>query len=219
MKLNSPLFDRIRVKPAAEAAPEHASGGPRCDFINCDNKGEFRAPKGRGREGEYFRFCLDHVREYNSSYNYFAGMPDEAVASYQKSALTGHRPTWSMGVNAWRKAGTTAKPGKKDAAEDAKHDRTADPFEFFRGAGFGPRVGTRETPEFERERPSIRAAERKAFSTLDLDTAATAEEIKARYKALVKKFHPDANGGDRTTEDRFREIVQAYAFLKNSGFA
>ena len=54
---------------------------------------------GRLREGQYFCFCLDHVREYNATYNYFNGMTDEAVRLYQKEALTGHRPTWKMGAN------------------------------------------------------------------------------------------------------------------------
>ena len=58
-----------------------------------------RAPKGRDREKEYWRFCLEHVREYNNSYNFFAGMSDDAVSQYQKDALIGHRPTWKMGAN------------------------------------------------------------------------------------------------------------------------
>jgi hypothetical protein len=214
MKLNETLFDRIRVKPEADRAriPE----GPRCEHPGCGEAGEYRAPKGRQREGEYWRFCLEHVREYNSSYNYFAGMPLEAVESYQKSAITGHRPTWSMGVNAWRAAG----PGQTNRWAEGEHagKRTADPFEFFRGTGFGPRPGAAE-PESDTSRPTVRAAERTAFATLDLEIDATREEIKARYKALVKRFHPDANGGDRGTEDRFRSIVQAYALLKSAGFA
>ncbi len=219
MKPASSLFDRIRVKPEGDRAC--AAPGPRCDHPGCAGKGEFRAPKGRHQEGAYWRFCLEHVREYNARYNYFAGMTDDAVSSYQKSAVTGHRPTWSMGVNAWRRNGT---PGTADgqtnpwAEGEFRGPRVADPFQFFREAGFGPHVGTRETPEMERARPAVRAAERKAFMTLDLEVTASAEEIKARYKALVKRFHPDANGGDRAMEDRFRDIVQAYSFLRTSGF-
>jgi hypothetical protein len=212
MRTASDIFDRIRVKPEDDRA--RAPEGPACEHPGCRLKGEYRAPKGRAREGEYFRFCLEHVREYNASYNYFAGMPDDAVASFQKSAVTGHRPTWSMGVN----GSAGARPAQTNPwAENEAKRRAGDPFEFFREAGFGPRTGTRETPE--RERPTVRAAERRAFATLDLDTDSTPEEIKARYKALVKRFHPDANGGDRAMEDRFREIVQAYAFLKGAGFA
>ena len=64
----------------------------------------------------------------------------------------------------------------------------------------------------------IRNAERKAFDTLGLDIDATAETLKARYKELVKRHHPDANGGDRSSEDRFRAVVQAYNYLKAQGF-
>ena len=56
----------------------------------------------RLREGEYWRFCLEHVRQYNHSYNYFAGMSDEAVARFQKDAITGHRPTWKLGQSGGR---------------------------------------------------------------------------------------------------------------------
>src|SRR5260370_42713950 len=97
MKFDSPLFDRIRVKPG-EARRLRAER-PCCDWPNCAQSATHRAPKGRNREREYWRFCLEHVREYNQSYNFFAGMSDDAVARFQKDALTGHRPTWKMGLN------------------------------------------------------------------------------------------------------------------------
>jgi DnaJ-class molecular chaperone len=67
------------------------------------------------------------------------------------------------------------------------------------------------------DRRPVRNAERKALDTLGLEPGATADEIKAQYKSLVKRFHPDANGGSRAMEDRFREIVQAYDYLKTAG--
>jgi len=63
----------------------------------------------------------------------------------------------------------------------------------------------------------VRNAERKAFDTLGLDAEATATDIKAKFKLLVKRHHPDANGGDRSCEDRLREIIQAYNYLKSVG--
>src|SRR4029450_381301 len=59
--------------------------------------------------------------------------------------------------------------------------------------------------------------EAKALETLGLDTKATGKDIKARYKELVKRHHPDANGGDRGSEDRFRDVLQAYRVLKQAG--
>jgi DnaJ-class molecular chaperone len=53
---------------------------------------------------------------------------------------------------------------------------------------------------------------------LGLDGTATPAEVKARYKLLVKRHHPDANGGDRSLEERLREIIQAYSYLKSVGF-
>ena len=97
MKLDSPLFDRIRVKPEQDRKPRGEA--PACEWPGCDGEATHRAPKGRMRENEYWRFCLEHVREYNHSYNYFAGMSDDEVARYQKDAVTGHRPTWKMGFN------------------------------------------------------------------------------------------------------------------------
>src|SRR5690349_4151061 len=121
MKLDSPLFNRIRVKPVEEPRPRTAVQG--CNWPDCANAGTHRAPKGRMREREYWHFCLEHVREYNQSYNYFAGMSDEAVARYQKDAVTGHRPTWKMGFNG----------NVDDFAARASHD----PFDVLRELGSG----------------------------------------------------------------------------------
>ena len=73
------------------------TGGPACEWQGCKEKASHRAPKGN-TEKEYWHFCLAHVREYNQSYNFFAGMNDAAVMAYQKDAITGHRPTWKMGT-------------------------------------------------------------------------------------------------------------------------
>ena len=95
MKTNSPLFDKIRVKPGQDRSLRKELPG--CEWPGCKEPGTHRAPKGREHSNEYWQLCLDHVREYNSSYNFFAGMTDEAVARYQKDDLTGPRPTWKLG--------------------------------------------------------------------------------------------------------------------------
>jgi curved DNA-binding protein CbpA len=209
MKFNSPLFDRIRVKPGEDR--KLRAGSPGCDWPGCGETATHRAPKGRLREGEYWRFCLQHVREYNQSYNFFAGMSDDAVAKYQKEAITGHRPTWKMGVNG-RKPDAGGPAGFNPDHRDA-----ADPFGVFRELG----IGGPWRPDAERaapERRMVRNAERKAFDALGLETDAGASDIKAKFKVLVKRHHPDANGGDRSCEDRLREIIQAYNYLKSVGY-
>jgi DnaJ domain len=181
-----------------------------CEWHGCGRLGGYRAPKGRSQEGKYYNLCLDHVREYNKSYNYFSGMKDDDVIAYQRSASTGHRPTWTMGVNA-------------DSAEAAKfHPNAAwaaafsDPFGIFGGGRERRAPGTDR--EAEPDRRPLRNLERRSFAVLDLDGGETGVEIKARYKSLVKQLHPDANGGDRSSEDRLRQIIQAYHYLKAAGF-
>ncbi len=175
-------------------------------MTGCESAGTHKAPKGRAQEGEYFWFCLDHVRQYNKSYNYFSGMNDAAIQAFQRDATIGHRPTWQMGVN----AGPDQPAPATHPAAFAWTGRKQDPFRFF-GDGFQGRG-----PDAERRK--VHNMEAKSLATLGLETSATATEIKARYKLLVKRHHPDANGGDRSLEDRLREIIQAYSYLKSVGF-
>jgi len=210
MKFDSPIFDRIRVKPAEDRRAAEAERVC-CDWPNCSEEASHRAPKGRTREHEYWRFCLSHVREYNQSYNFFAGMSDDAVIRYQKDALTGHLPTWRMGAVGGKKRGRE-RVGRFFDAEHA----AADPFDILREFGDtrGPTAQSRA--ETERRR-TIHNAERKALHVLGLEETARGPEIKARFKELVKRHHPDANGGDRASEDKLREIIAAYNYLKKTG--
>jgi hypothetical protein len=190
MNLNSPLFDRVRIRAEAE----ETLGEPRpCDRPGCGKFGGYKAPMGRNREGQYFHFCLVHVQEYNKTYNYFNGMSDDAVLAYQKDALTGHRPTQPMNVNS--KVEMRAKEGL-NAAEILERLR---------------RARAKAAP-----RRTIGNAARKALDTLGLDETASAEDIKHRFKELVKRFHPDANGGDRSMEDRMRAVIEAHNYLKQA---
>jgi hypothetical protein len=199
MKFDSPLFDKIRVKPTQDRRPK--TGGPVCEWHGCKEKASHRAPRGRGREKDYWRFCLNHVREYNQQYNFFKGMSDAAVMAYQKDALTGHRPTWKMGT------------GKGTVRPDiSAFGNRGDPFELFG-------EGLRAEQQAKAETRQIRNAERKALDRLGLDVGATPQQVKIRFKALVKQFHPDANGGDRSTEERLVEVIQSYNYLKSVGFA
>lgn len=209
MKLDSKLFDRIRIKPDEDRILKETS--PPCEWQGCENAGTHPAPKGRNREGEYHRFCIDHVRLYNKSYNYFSGMKDDAVASYQKDAQTGHRPTWTMGVNphGWRR---TEEEGE-GAGSSPRYD---DAFFLLKRGRF--RAAAAEPPAQEPPRRKLKNLERKSLEALNLGEAATGPEIKARFKELVKRHHPDANGGDRSSEGRLQEIIQAYNYLKTAGF-
>lgn len=200
MDLNSPLFDRIRVKSTrkAAAAPKvDPAAAPPCSHPGCKLPGVHRAPKGRDFEGEFFNFCVNHVREYNATYDYFKGMDDEALAKYRQAEAIGHRPTWKMGPRA--------------GANGATHvDETV-----YAEARSMRRRGARRTGAAA-EAPRYNALAMKALFTLDLDANATEAAIKMRYKELVKRHHPDANGGDRSSEEKLREIIQAYNYLRSN---
>lgn len=207
MKLDSKYFDSVRVRRKDE--PEQSATGPCCNWKGCKAAASHRAPKGRGREGEYYQFCLDHVRQYNASYNYFNGMSDMEVEDFQKGAVTGHRPTWKLGANAWSTGREdTAKSSARGYARYARYGAYEDPQEILEGA---------DEPATPQQRRALRTLERKALDTLHLPETATKAEIKARFKELVKRHHPDANGGDRGAEDKLREIIQAYNYLKQAG--
>ena len=208
MKLDSPWFDGIRAAKKVSPAEAKAKRGG-CDHPDCASKGEFRAPKGRDHEGQYYNFCFDHVRQYNQSFNYFRDMPDDAVQAWQKDSLTGHRPTWTMGVN---------KEGSSSPRPNSEHPRYgnwnfADPFNLF---GDGGQKRPEQPQQHDR---NLKKVERNALIELGLEESASAEEIKTRFKTLVKRLHPDANGGDRGTEDKLRAVIQAYNYLKQAGFS
>lgn len=212
MTLDNKLFDQIRVKPAGKKAAEKVRA-PECMWEGCDQPGTHKAPRGRDHEGQYLNFCVDHVRLYNKSYNYFSGLGDDDIQKYLKDSLTGHRPTTPMGTN--NSAGprmASAMPSSMPSGRPRRFNaRVQDRFNLFEGAGAAPKA-----PVAPARKP--RTLETKALETLGVPHNAGAEAIRVQYKALVKQYHPDSNAGDRSSEDRLREVIQAYKLLKQSGF-
>ncbi len=204
MDFNSSFYDRIRIKPLCDE-PRQAEGKA-CEFPGCSASGEHRAPKGRRHEGQYWRFCVTHVREYNASYNYFDGMSEAAVQAYQKDSIVGHRPTWSMGSN--------PTGGAHRGAEDHERDWAySDPLGILNDSGVSSRPKTETKPRRRMHAGPVR----KALDVLGLDESADAATIRSTFKTLVKRFHPDAHGGDRSFEDRLRDIIKAHDTLKAAG--
>jgi curved DNA-binding protein CbpA len=198
----SKYFEKIRVRPDPLADAKAAA--PTCQWDGCNEPGTHRAPVGRMREGEYFRFCFDHVREYNKGFNYFSGVSAAEIARFQKEALTGHRPTWTVASNG--SARFAPDFAAKRSGRAGYHNKIRDPFNLFSNQ-------RSDQPAERRAKP----LEAKALDTLGLSTEASGAAIKSRYKELVKRHHPDANGGDRGSEERLREVLQAYRLLKQAG--
>ncbi len=203
MASNSDIFDKIRIKPrGARKKEEEARKAAECSWEGCENPGAHKAPMGRNRDGQYFHFCIDHVRLYNKNYNYFSGLNDDEIAKFQKENITGHRPTWKMGGKQER-----TKPVDESILRETPswHGQIRN--------RFGP-DGKRRVTQAGRK---LGRLDTKALHDLSLDDGATSIEIKTKYKLLVKQNHPDANGGDRSSEDRLRQIIQAYKHLKQAG--
>ena len=210
-----PLGFDIRVKKGRAKNREEAPATHKCEWAGCDQPGPHRAPRTPGKLNDYRWFCQTHAREYNRAWNFFEDMSDEEVAEYQAATLVGDRPTWSMSTNARDKTGRSRPPrpdfvpGKSRPTDRTDMGGAADPF------GFAGDHKRRTEPEQRRHIPKL---QKKALETLHLDERATMDDVRLRYKELVKKFHPDANGGDRGAEDRLREVINAYRTLRAANF-
>jgi hypothetical protein len=197
MKLDSKLFDKIRVTPRG-SKPEPKVAAP-CEWPGCDKPGKHKAPKGRAAPGHFHNYCLAHVQEYNKTYNYFSGMGDADVSSFEKASQMGERPTWKLGMNSHANAGSTRGHAK----------RLRDPLEIF---------GADVKPAQKKLGRNLRRNEQEALTTLGLDDTATPEQAKQQYKLLVKRLHPDANNGSRANEETLKSVIKAYDTLRASGF-
>jgi hypothetical protein len=176
--------------------------GRRCSVGGCDQPGEFRAPPAdearRALDGPapYRWMCLDHVREFNAGYNFFAGMSTEEIHDAQKPYAGWERETRAFAAN-----GADNPPRWADFA---------DPLDAI-GARFRDRM-RREQPRAD-GRP-LSGRDRDALRTLGLETDADRKALRQRYAALVRQLHPDHNGGDRSSEDRLQKVVEAYQHLR-----
>ena len=186
----------LSVMPRLSFDPifETAAGAPvrSCDHPGCIAGGDYRAPKSRLDLHDYYWFCLDHVREYNAAWNYYAGMSEKEIEAEIRNDTVWQRPTWPLGS----RHGT-----------NGPHIR--DDFGFF-GAGA-------EASHDRPRRPPT--AEEAALLIFEIEPPFTLVRLKARYKELVKLHHPDAHGGDKAAEERLKVINQAYSTLKASYFS
>lgn len=182
-----------------------------CEKPGCEAGGDHRAPKSRSSLNEYYWFCLDHVREYNQAWDFFRGMTPDQIEAYQRATLTGLRPTWKM-----HEQGKGPDPRQRFFFSDAY----VDPFVIFDdGPGKGAPESVRATNRNGNGERRLSKMQMASLETLNLEPGASLQDVKTRFKELVKRFHPDANGGDRGSEDRLRQVVKAYGQLRSSGYS
>ena len=160
----------------------------RCAAKGCNGEGLYPAPKSRDALRDYIWFCLDHVRAYNKSWNYYDGLQGAALEAEIRRATTWERPSWKF---------ATGQPSEENFD---------DPLGLF---DFEQRNETSLGRRLTRE-------ERKAWKTLNLAPVDDFDIVKKKYKQLVKENHPDKNGGDANAEERLKDINLAYSLIRKS---
>jgi hypothetical protein len=207
-----PKFVDIRIRPPKEGEAEREAdvhklkpGERRCDHPGCMAAATARAPKSRDMMNEHYWFCQPHAAEYNKSWDFFAGMSEGEIRRRQEEEkTTGGRPTWQFKASKYSREASASGPGGGKAF--------ADPFGMFGSDAHAKKV----EPESGRHLGRI---ERMALTDLDLDEHADGPTIRARYTELVKRCHPDSNGGDRSAEDKLQRVIKAYKTLRKVGMA
>lgn len=199
-------FD-IRIKPPrdkSEEPPAWASAHTRlCDAPGCARKAALRVAKSPREPQEKIWLCAPHAQEHNRRWNYFDGLSEAEAEAERLAAIYGGRPTWSMSRN--DRARMTA--------------RARGPADLRDSFGLFGEAAQRQTPlrgdvRNGRVLPRLQV---QAFQTLGVRVTASSVEIRRRYAELLRRFHPDANGGDRSAESQLAEVVKAHQILKKAG--
>ena len=164
-----------------------------CDWNNCKELGEYKAPIERDNSKKFRMLCLKHVKEFNKNWNYFSGMNDNQIMNFLKSDMTWHKPTQSFSSSdnffkvLWNNT-------LKDELDNKK---IKSDFNYMR--------------QFKFDHKDI-----KAFEILGLSVGMKWMKIQEKFKILVKKFHPDMNLGNKQYEEKLKLITLAYTQLKNT---
>ncbi len=196
MELDPTYFNMVRTRPQQYAQHD---GAAYCQMPGCAARGIYRAPKQhthskkppdkQAHDKKWQYLCHQHIRDYNKAYNFFAGMSEADILAFQKAALIGHRPTWRLGARGPRRFYT---------------DNLNDYFDLFH----------KNREKHAPRRPSMHRRQKKALEILGLYGSVSLSQIKSKFKALVKRYHPDLNGGDRKYEHRLTKVIQSYNELK-----
>jgi hypothetical protein len=185
------------------------SPGRRCEAPGCREAGEFRAPGQRPHgfdgPGEWRWFCLQHVREFNAGYDWFEGMSAEEILRAQ-SPIAG----WQTESRVFR---PTA--GVADAPRWADY---ADPLDAIaaRARGIKSRAERDAKAAHDFARARFSREEAAALEVMGLGSDTDRTRLRRRYSELVRRFHPDRNGGDRRHEAQLTAVVDAYQLLRKS---
>ena len=173
-----------------------------CDNENCKDKGEYKAPKSRLNLNQYYFFCLKHIQEYNKSWDFYRGLSIDQIELSMRKDTVWDRPSWPL-------------KGNPNNTIEQLNDFLANDFSLFEKE--------KKIRDFLKNKlidETLSSAEGDSLKVLELKMPVSVDEIKKKYKKLVKIFHPDVNGNNKESEKKFKEITEAYKillkkFLKN----
>ena len=166
-----------------------------CCWPGCNLVGKFKAPVSRIDLKQFYWFCIEHIRAYNSNWNYCEGMSEAEFEASVRSDTTWNRPTWPFTAK--------AKDGESFTAEFRNLNDVFDPFNIIDG----------KSPAFNQFQNQFSETENRAIRVLGLEFPVSKDEVKARYKFLAKNHHPDKHGGDKNAEEMLKQINEAYEII------
>ena len=166
-----------------------------CENKDCIEKGIYKAPRSRVKLNEYYFFCLKHVKEYNKSWDFYKGLSVDQIELSMRKDLIWDRPSWPL-------------KGNPNRVMEQLRDFFNNDYSLFEE--------DKEIQDFLKNKlidEKITSEEHKSLNSLGLSLPITVDEIKKKYKKLVKIFHPDVNDNNKKAEKKFKEITAAYKIL------
>ena len=187
--MRRPSRPEVKIPGTAETDQQTAGATKLCAAEGCHAEAHYPAPRSRDALRDYIWFCLEHIRAYNKSWNYYEGLQGAALEAEIRRATTWERPSWKF---------ATGKPAEE------MFDDPMGLFDFESRSGTAP-GGRQISPE-----------ERRAWKTLCMEPVDDLDQVKTQYKQLAKQHHPDINGGDAGAEERLKDINLAYDLIRKS---
>jgi hypothetical protein len=190
-------FSHLFDTPSSHKEDQKSSGTHACEFHGCLDEGIYRAPKSRyhleSGINDWHWFCLIHIRDYNAKWNYYQNMSEAEIEEERRADVTWQRPTWPLGASS----------GPERISDIHANPSFQDPFGLFN-----------DSPAFSKIGFPSHSPEGKALIVLGLSYPFTQNELRKHYLKLVKKHHPDTNGGTSEAVETLKCINEAYEVLK-----
>ena len=162
-----------------------------CEWENCMEIGNYKAPMEKDNSKNYRWLCVEHIKLFNKSWDYFDGMNQNEIEIFLKSDMTWHRPTQKFGSS-------------DNFFNILWNNALNDKFNFFKQE--------KNTHSLNEKKLSEKDVD--AFKIMELELNASWPIIQKKFKTLVKKFHPDKNSGNKQFEDKLKKITLAYSHLR-----